>query len=229
MTLARSSRENSRLGLQDPNDNSKDPKGTCKDLDNQNLDEQRAILSISQSTAAANDTHRHTTSHVAHANSNSSSQHSVACRLQLGNLHGSKAIGVLELRIQDDGDDDTVDGHSLAKDDADQVLASDLRGTDGSTSNTSSSQKDAPGSPNDGKPNGDGRAKTSIGPGIDVPKDVVQLMELGEDSPSDDGEQHKDDQDEVDDPVHHALQDPHCLINWLPRVLNGRGDGPIHS
>ena len=84
------------------------------------LDEEGAILRVGERAAAAADADAHAAREVAKAAANPSPEDSIACRL-LCEGEGSGVcdlVWAFDLGLQDDGDDDAVDGHGLAEDDA---------------------------------------------------------------------------------------------------------------
>ena len=84
------------------------------------LHKQSAILRISEGTAAATNADTHTAREVAKTTANTRPEDCIACRLlgerQPLEVRDSIQVRALNLCLQDDGDNDTIDGHSLTED-----------------------------------------------------------------------------------------------------------------
>jgi hypothetical protein len=106
-----------------PDNQSKQPQHTREDFNDQNLDKQRRIRRISQRRTATIDTHTDTTNQVAHAHCNASPEEREA------RIHVRRRVNLIfrhvgEVRGEDDGHDDAVDGHDFAEDNGYQILRS---------------------------------------------------------------------------------------------------------
>ena len=95
------------------------PQRGPEDLDHQDLDEQRRVRRVRQRRARPHDAHAEAAREVRPARRQARREQRVARGV---GRHGPRAVGfpvdVLDLRLQDDGDDDAVDGDGLAEDDA---------------------------------------------------------------------------------------------------------------
>lgn len=116
----------------------------AEDLDDQDLDEERRVRSVSQSSTAAVNAHRNTTDQVADTHSQARPEQSEAGVICLGVVQ-LLALDAIQLGGEDDGHDDAVDGDDLAEDDGDEVLGSDTGGANTAADDRGSSYEDAPG------------------------------------------------------------------------------------
>lgn len=104
---------------------------------------QRGISSISECSTASVDTDGNTAHQVTHADSQTCPEQRKTRVVSLGVVQLS-ALDASQLRREDDGHDDTVDGHDFAKDDGDQVLGSDAGSADTTADNGGAGDKDTP-------------------------------------------------------------------------------------
>lgn len=116
-------------GEKNSNDETKEADSRAENFNNQNLDKECWVRSIGESSPAANLAHTDATNQVDHACGNSSSKHGVSREPVPGldlEVSFSKGRGVsLELSSKHNSNNQSIDGHSLAEDDRDQVLGFD--------------------------------------------------------------------------------------------------------
>ena len=103
------------------------------------LYKQRGVGGVGEGTAATHLAHADAAHEVHEAGGQPGGKHGVAREVVDGHHLGAHGVGVegLDLTREHDGDDETVDGDSLAEDDRDQVLGLDPRGLDATANNTS--------------------------------------------------------------------------------------------
>lgn len=100
--------------LKESNDEAKETDGGGKDLHDQDLDEEGAVVGISQGGTAAGDAHTDPAEEVGEANSEAGPEHGVAGEVVAA---GGLVVGQGELLGKDDRKNDSVDGHGLAEHD----------------------------------------------------------------------------------------------------------------
>lgn len=105
---------------------------------------QGRISSICQCCTTSIDTDRHTTDQVAHADGQSCPEQGVPGEVVGARVKLLGVRNVLELRGEDDGHDDAVNGNDFAENDGDQVLRSYPRCLDTTTDDGDTSSEDTP-------------------------------------------------------------------------------------
>ena len=97
----------------------KQPQRGPEDLHHQDLDEKRRVRRVRQRRRGPHDAHAEAAREVGPPRRQARREQSVAARVR---RHGPGPVGVLvdvlDLGLEDNGDDDAVDGDGLAKDDA---------------------------------------------------------------------------------------------------------------
>ena len=101
------------------------------------LYKQRGVGGVSEGTATAHLTHADAAHEVHEAGGQPGGEHGVTREVVHGHHLGAHRVGVkgLDLAGEHDGDDEAVDGDSLAEDDRDQVLGLDPRSLDATANN----------------------------------------------------------------------------------------------
>lgn len=104
---------------------------------------QAGISSIRQCRTAAIDAHTDTANQIAHPHRDARPEQRVAGIVVAGRVYVVRGDG-FELRGEDDGHDDAVDGDNLAEDDRDKVLGSYSGGFDATANNGGAGDEDSP-------------------------------------------------------------------------------------
>lgn len=174
-------RERVRAGLaelgigrhDDADDDAEQSEGRAEDFNDEDLHEQRGVLSIGQGARTARDTDAYTAKEIGQTDSHATPEEGKR-GMEIGVL-GSRAK-VLKLALEDDGNNDTVDGHGLAENDTDQILRSDPGSLDGSTQQAGASDEDTPGGTGNGEANGETNAE--IGPSYNSSSPTKHLSKI---------------------------------------------------
>jgi len=151
------------LGDKEADNEAKETKDRAENLDDEHLDEQRAVSGISKSGATAVDSYSNTTDEVAHPNSDTRPEQREASVVRIGGEELGTRNGV-DLGGEDNGHNDTVDGDDFAEDNGDQVLGANTGCLNTSTEDGGTSDEDAPCCTDDGEANT--QRNTQTGPGV---------------------------------------------------------------
>ena len=152
------------LGHENANDNGEDTQRGGEDLNDQNLDEQAAVVGIRNGAGGADNSDGHTAGEVTPADSHTSGEEGVSSGHDLVDVLAVGAQGVdsgFHLTAEDDGQNDTVDSDGLAENDGDEVLAADLGGADSTTGDGAAAGEDTPAGTDDAQGKGHAAAHTS--------------------------------------------------------------------
>lgn len=102
--------------LDDTNNDAKQTQGTAENLDNQNFHERVWILSISNCTSWSRNSYTNAAEKVAESNWNSCPEERIACKV--ARLQIALASCVIDLSLQNDGHNDSIDGDCLTENNA---------------------------------------------------------------------------------------------------------------
>lgn len=128
---------------QQANNEAKETQDGAENLNDEDLDEERAVGGISQCSARAVDAHGHAADEIASTNGEASPEEGEAGVVRVG--VGQDVIAdVADFGREDDGHDDAVDGDDLAEDNADQVLGADTRCLDAGAEDGRARDENAP-------------------------------------------------------------------------------------
>ena len=125
----------------DGDDNTVETEGRTEDLDDKHLEEKLTLLCITDGGTTARDTDRNTAANIANTSCETSAKHQVASV-----VHGAIALlqaSGLNLKLQNDSNDDTVDCHGLTEKNADKMLRS-VRSLQARSYKTATSHIDTP-------------------------------------------------------------------------------------
>lgn len=158
------------LCLDNRNDDAKETNGAAENLNDENLDKEGATLSIGKSSTTAHNTDANTTGQIAKARGETTRKqlkagsHAVHVD-ETGVLGGIiLVVKVLEVVLKHNGHDNAVDGHSLAKDNADKILRLDAGSHHTTTNDAGAHLEDTPSSTDDR--DGDSRCNAKGGPHV---------------------------------------------------------------
>ena len=110
------------IALDDSNNDTKDTEGRSKNLHNQNLDKQRWVLCIRNSTTGSSNSNRNPRGNICQTNRKTSREHSVSSVVISGVIPAFfqvkvRAFWFLNFVGKDNGHNDTVDSSGFAEND----------------------------------------------------------------------------------------------------------------